>query len=40
MGDLRRQEISVDDKNDPAPENIHVLENIPLPQLEEGNSWR
>ena len=39
MGDLWRQGSFVDDKNDPAPENIPVLENIPLPQLEEENSW-
>ena len=34
MADLRIQGISVDNNNDPAPKNIHVPENIPLPQLE------
>ena len=38
MVDIRRQGISVDKDNDPAPENISVNGNIPLTKLEEENS--
>ena len=40
MADIRRQGISVDENNDPEPENIPVPKNIPLTQLEEEKSWR
>ena len=34
MADVRHQGVAVDDDNNPAPQ------NIPLPQLEDGYSWR
>ena len=39
MADLRRQGINVNNENDPAPKIFLTLENIPLTQLEEDNSW-
>ena len=40
MSDIRRQVISVNGDNDPNPEKIPVIRNIPLPQLEDENNWR
>ena len=40
MTDIRRQEIVVNDKNNPASENIPAPKNIPLQKLEEDYSWR
>ena len=39
MADLLRQGISVDDNNDPTPQEMYVTENTPLPQLEEEDIW-
>ena len=38
MADLQRQGISVNNENDPSPQNIPVTEDIPLTQPEEENS--
>ena len=40
MDDIRRQGISVNSHNVPAPENIPVPRKITLPKLEEDNRWR
>ena len=39
MADLWHQDIAVDDYKNPSPEKIPVPGNIPLPQLEDDNSW-
>ena len=40
MDDIRRQGISVNNDNVPAPENIPVPRKITLTKLEEDNRWR
>ena len=40
MADLRCQSVNFDNDNDPATQNGLSSQNIPLPQLDEGYSWR
>ena len=40
MAGLQIKGIDVDNNNGPSPKNIIVPKIIPLPQLEEENSWR